>query len=117
MKSCPWTLKDVFIVFIYAIALFFVFCFWLVPVYLLILSLGGASWHFIKPATAHLKKFLDLYAILFFYASLFIAIKVKIFKKYRINEFEFFFRRGRIREDIFYAVAFYLKFILIIFLF
>lgn len=108
---CPWTIKDVFIVFSYAIALFFVFCFWLSLLYFLAGFVSGHSLHILDFVRETFKGAADVYAVLVFYAALFIAMKVKIFKKYGIREFDFFVKKDRIRDDVFYGAVMYLKFL------
>ena len=113
-SQCPWFLKDVFIVFIYAITLFFVFCFWLTVFYFLMSFIGKWSFQAWRHTLLELLKGAeDFYAVLLFYAALFIAMKTKIFKKYKIREFDFFIRKDKVKEDIFYGFLMYLKFIAI----
>jgi len=91
----------VLLTFIYSIALFFVVCFWLSVAYLVF-----------RPSISYTVGARDTYAVLIFYFSLLIAMKVKIFAKYKIRPFDFFVVRPHVKEDILYGIAMYFKFFL-----
>lgn len=114
---CPWSIRDVFIVFVYSIALFFVFSFWLTVLYFLVNMVAGKSFYAVFSALMDLKGNEHFYAVLLFYLALFIAMKAKIFKKYNIKEVDFFVKAATIRSDVAYGVMMYLKFALIVILF
>lgn len=114
---CPWSIKDVFMAFIYSIALFFVFSFWLTVLYFLVNLVAGRSFYAVFSTLMNLKGNEHFYIVLLFYLALFIAMKTKIFKKYHIKEFDFFVKADRIRPDVAYGIMMYLKFALIVILF
>lgn len=113
MNHCPWNLKDVLIVFLYAVALFFVFCFWMSVVYFLArLAMSDSS-----PVALLLKSSFwsrDFMMVLLFYLALLVAMKMKIFDKYRIEVFAFFVKKGQVVADILYGIRMYLKFIAVL---
>ena len=105
--ACPWTLKDVFIALVYAVALFFVFLFWWTAAYFF-LSL------FLKkmPAVGESLKIGRLFwALPLFYVALFSALKIKIFRKYNIAEWDYFIRHDQLKEDIAYGFSVFVKFL------
>ena len=113
MHECPWGIKDVFVVFVYALVLFFVFSFWATAVYFLFAFAFGFSrqapgfyLHFVR----HTSDFLT---VVLFYSGLLVAMKVKIFDKYRINPFVYFVNKENVGRDISLGLRTYLRFILI----
>ncbi len=110
MNKCPWTIKDVFIVFVYSIALFFVFSFWLTAAYAFINLIGGVGGSF-KTLWRSFCGTQGLFVILLFYSALYAALKIKIFAKYNIREIDFFKSTGCLKADILYGIRMYLKFI------
>jgi membrane protease YdiL (CAAX protease family) len=109
--TCPWTLKDVFIVLVYAIVLFFVFSFGLSILNSLVHCVAGVSFNLseiFKPFEQGIGNF---YSVIIFYIALFVAMKLKIFKKYGISPLNFFVRKTLIARDIRYGLRIYLKFV------
>jgi membrane protease YdiL (CAAX protease family) len=113
MNECPWGIRDVFVVFIYALVLFFVFSFWATVAYFLFAFIMGFSYqapglylHFIRRAS-------DFLTVILFYGSLLVAMKVKIFDRYHLDPLAYFVRRENIVRDIFLGLRSYLRFILI----
>ncbi len=113
MNECPWGTRDVFIVFVYALVLFFVFSFWATIVYFLLAFLLGFSrqapgfyLHLIRHAS-------DFLTVIFFYGGLLVAMKVKIFDRYHLDPFVYFVRRENIGRDISLGLRSYLRFILV----
>ncbi|MFA5038908.1 MAG: CPBP family intramembrane glutamic endopeptidase [Candidatus Omnitrophota bacterium] len=111
MNKCPWTVRDVVVVFIYALALFFVFCFWLTFGYFLLAYFSGAQRQSLSIFAGFLARSREIYLVILFYCSLLIAMKFKIFDKYRIRLPDYFVRRGNVRQDILYGMKSYLRFI------
>jgi membrane protease YdiL (CAAX protease family) len=104
---CPWTLKDVLIASVYAFLFFLIFLFWPTAIYFLIKF-------FFKSFTFGVESFKTIppfWILPLFYVALFIALKEKIFKKYKISEFDFFVRQDRIKQDIAYGLWAYAKFL------
>lgn len=115
-SQCPWSLKDAVIVFTYAVVLFFVFCFWMTVLYFLMsFILQGSFIPWRRSLLVLFKGDEEFFTVLLFYAALYIVMKIKIFKKYHLNELDFFVGRGKIREDAIYGFFMYLKFVVIIF--
>ncbi|MFB3918460.1 hypothetical protein BU251_02975 [Candidatus Velamenicoccus archaeovorus] len=113
MNECPWSVKDVFVVFVYALVLFFVFSFWATASYFLAAFVLGFSRqapglyiHFVRHAS-------DFVTVVLFYGGLLAAMKVKIFDRYRLNPFVYFVKKENIGRDISFGLRSYLKFILV----
>ncbi|MFH1691940.1 MAG: CPBP family intramembrane glutamic endopeptidase [Candidatus Omnitrophota bacterium] len=108
---CPWSIKDAFVVLIYSIAIFLVFSFWL--------ALGYSILHLIVPnrfvflSTEYLNSLKHFYIIFVFYVSLFLSLKIKIFKKYHIENLNFFICRKSVLSDVVYGIKAYFKFLII----
>ncbi|MDD5020094.1 MAG: type II CAAX endopeptidase family protein [Candidatus Omnitrophica bacterium] len=113
MNHCPWTIKDVFVVFVYAVALYFVISFWGAALYFLAAFVTGHSrqapgiyLHFVRQNS-------DFLTVLLFYGVLLAAVKIKIFNKYRISLLAYFVNREHLLRDISLGVKTYLRFILV----
>lgn len=107
---CPWELKDVFLSLFYAFVLFFIFSFWVrIFVSALFFLSGNPLRDSLRSAlSAHPEA--DLYGIIFFYLSLWIALKQKIFNKYHLNPWRYFFSRISWRRDVLLGLRVYLIF-------
>lgn len=114
--SCPWSLKDVVIVFIYAAALFFVFSFWLSCIYAVLHFLNDRSLLQVNLLFKHFRAAKDFYAVILFYVALMIALHFKIFRKHHVRFSDFFTQNGAVKSDIIYGVKMYGKFLAVIFL-
>lgn len=111
-SNCPWSIKDVFVVFIYSIAVFLVFSFWLAVSYSILRFI--IPQRFVFFSSVHLKALRYFYIIFIFYASLFLSLKVKIFKKYHIDVLRYFVKSGQVAGDIYYGLKAYFKFLIVI---
>lgn len=107
-------MKDVFIAFVYSIALFFVFCFWISLLYFVLGYLGAGSVPFFNMIVEHFKDAQDFYMVLIFYVALFVAMRVKIFEKYKVRVFDFFVKKETLKADMIYGAATYGKFFVMV---
>lgn len=110
-STCPWSVKDAFFVYVYSIALFLVFSFWMAVVYSLIRFLMPQQ--FIIHTIDQFKPLKHFYVIFVFYVSLFLSIRFRILKKYHIDSLKFFIRQDKVLSDIVYGIKVYFKFMLI----
>jgi membrane protease YdiL (CAAX protease family) len=114
MHECPWGIKDVFVVFVYALVLFFVFSFWATVLYFLLAFVFGFSRQAPGFYVYFVRHASDFLTVVLFYSGLLAAMKVKIFDKYRIHPFVYFVKRENIGRDISLGLRSYLRFILVI---
>jgi len=108
--DCPWNLKDVALVVIYAVVLFAVFSFWLVSFIVLgdvFLRHFGFSRHFLWRA---FKESGYLWVTPLFYAALYAAMSERVFRRYRVSPISFFFSSARLRRDIVDGISAYVRF-------
>ncbi len=110
-QPVPWNLKDVLLTFIYTAALCVVIIFWGMVIVWSALTL----WHLVTGETAGsvreaLRDVNDAYFILVFYASLFLAFRHRILRRYSIDLRGVFFASSAPLKDVWAGVKAYFVF-------
>jgi len=109
--SVPWTIKDVFLVFIYAIVLCAVVIFWA----FLFLTAGVAVWSGGARDTAEIVRRVmdhvpDVVFLFVFYISLYLSLRSRIFRRYNQSIQKVFFSSSSPLKDVWSGVKSYFVF-------